>query len=580
MTTNIDENIKSFRQIYSDCSDIKMQEMYLGRDASIKCFVAYIEVTCAGSGINNSAFGRFTSYLEGIDRDQVKEVLDKNQAALSEFAHLHTVREAAQMMLTGDVIFFVDGYPDAFKLPDKGYPALSIQEIDSEKVIRGSNEGFADSIKINTALIRRRLRSTRLKCKEVKKGLRGHSNVDILYVRDLVKPGLVEDVERNLDSYVIDHVGDSGVIEQFAEAKWYSPFPQLQTTKRPDVAVNALIEGRVVVLCDNSPIAIILPTTMNNFLKTADDYYNRTIAASFARLIRYVAAFMSFTLPGLYLAVTNFHTQILPTPLILAFYEARLGCPFPQLIEVLMMELSFELLREAGIRLPGAMGNTIGIVGGLIIGQAAVDANLVTIAIISLTAVIAAKNHTPAANTNSIACTADMQKSIAGKILRFHVLANSDSEADQNVKKQVRDAVGAYIEPYLLECENIEETRATVNDHMDEIIAVSKETLAANGFTYGASAELTHTDFPEKTYGDYTFPEGNYEALEITLGDGAGHNWWCVLYPNMCFRGSVYEVVEDEAKENLKEVLTPDEYKSIFDSGKYEIKLKILDIFR
>ena len=148
---------------------------------------------------------------------------------------------------------------------------------------------------------------------------------------------------------------------------------------------------------------------------------------------------------------------------------------------------------------------------------------ITTIAIISLTAVIAAKNHTPAANTNSIACTADMQKSIAGKILRFHVLANSDSEADQNVKKQVRDAVGAYIEPYLLECENIEETRATVNDHMDEIIAVSKETLKANGFTYGASAELTHTDFPEKTYGDYTFPKGNYEALEITLGDGEGH---------------------------------------------------------
>lgn len=203
---------------------------------------------------------------------------------------------------------------------------------------------------------------------------------------------------------------------------------------------------------------------------------------------------------------------------------------------------------------------------------------ITTIAIISLTAAIAAKNHTPAANTNSIACTADMQKSIAH--LLFHILVCFAVAVCQHVKTQVRDAVGAYIEPYLLECENIEETRATVNDHMDEIIAVSKETLAANGFTYGASAELTHTDFPEKTYGDYTFPEGNYEALEITLGDGAGHNWWCVLYPNMCFRGSVYEVVEDEAKENLKEVLTPDEYESIFDSGKYEIKLKILDIFR
>lgn len=120
MTTNIDENIKSFRQIYSDCSDIKMQEMYLGRDASIKCFVAYIEVTCAGSGINNSAFGRFTSYLEGIDRDQVKEVLDKNQAALSEFAHLHSVKEAAQMMLTGDVIFLwmVIRMPSSFLIRD------------------------------------------------------------------------------------------------------------------------------------------------------------------------------------------------------------------------------------------------------------------------------------------------------------------------------------------------------------------------------------------------------------------------------------------------------------------------------
>lgn len=120
MTTNIDENIKSFRQIYSDCSDIKMQEMYLGRDASIKCFVAYIEVTCEGSGINNSAFGRFTSYLEGIERDQVKEVLDKNQAALSEFAHLHTVNEAAQMMLTGDVIFLwmVIRMPSSFLIRD------------------------------------------------------------------------------------------------------------------------------------------------------------------------------------------------------------------------------------------------------------------------------------------------------------------------------------------------------------------------------------------------------------------------------------------------------------------------------
>ena len=188
---------------------------------------------------------------------------------------------------------------------------------------------------------------------------------------------------------------------------------------------------------------------------------------------------------------------------------------------------------------------------------------ITTIAIISLTAAIAAKNHTPAISTNSTACAADMQKSIAGKILRFHVLANSDSEADQNVKKQVRDAVGAYIEPYLLECENIEETRATVNDHMDEIIAVSKETLKANGFTYGASAELTHTDFPEKTYGDYTFPKGNYEALEITLGDGEGHNWWCVLYPPLCFVDASSGILPESSKEIIKENISEEDYSYI-----------------
>ena len=171
---------------------------------------------------------------------------------------------------------------------------------------------------------------------------------------------------------------DSGIIEQLAEEKWYSPFPQFQTTQRPDRAALAVMEGRVVLLSDNSPVALILPTDLNSFLKTSDDYYNRCAVATFARILRYMAAFFSMTLPGLYLAVTNFHTQILPTPLLLSFWEARIGVPFPAALEVVLMEISFELLREAGVRLPGAMGNTIGIVGGLIIGQAAVDANLVS----------------------------------------------------------------------------------------------------------------------------------------------------------------------------------------------------------
>ena len=195
---------------------------------------------------------------------------------------------------------------------------------------------------------------------------------------ELVYPGLLAEIERRLECFEIDGVLDSGVLEQLTEERWYSPFPQFQTTERPDRAAMAILEGRVVLLSDNSPVGLLLPTDYNSFIKTSDDYYNRWGIASLERLLRYVASFLAMALPGLYLAVTNFHTQILPTTLLLSFAEARAGVPFPAVIEVLLMELSFELLREAGVRLPGTMGNTIGIVGGLIIGQSAVEANLVS----------------------------------------------------------------------------------------------------------------------------------------------------------------------------------------------------------
>ena len=176
--------------------------------------------------------------------------------------------------------------------------------------------------------------------------------------------------------------------------------------------------------------------------------------------------------------------------------------------------------------------------------------------------------------------TDPLQPEIAEKILRFHVLANSDSEEDQNVKKQVRDAIGQMMGPKLSHSKNLKETEKIVQQSMDEIVEVATETLEANGYDYGASARLANVEFPVKSYGDYTFPAGEYEALQVTLGAGQGHNWWCVLYPNMCFQGSVYEVVEDDAKEALREVLTPEEYADVFTQGKFEIRFKFLEYFR
>ncbi len=172
-----------------------------------------------------------------------------------------------------------------------------------------------------------------------------------------------------------------------------------------------------------------------------------------------------------------------------------------------------------------------------------------------------------------------LQPSIASKILRFHVLANSDSIEDQEVKEDVRDAVGAYLQPLLEDADSLEETKQIVARNLREIVRISETTLAEKGYDYEVTASITTAEFPEKSYGSYTFPKGEYEALQIKIGEAEGQNWWCVLYPNMCFKGSVYEVVEEEAKEALQEVLNPWEYADVFDSGKVEVRFKFLEYF-
>lgn len=385
VSKHIDENIQHYKEIYGESADIKMQEMQLGKQPC-RCFLAYIEVSLNNTMLRYTALGKMITFLEEAPCEERNHLLDENAMGIADIAWFDVIEDAAQAMLTGDAVLFVDGYEKAMKIADQGYPGMNVQDSDSEKVLRGSNETFTESIKVNTALIRKRLRSTRVRVQEISVGVRSNTNVNLVYMQDLAYPQLVEEIKKRLVRYEIDGVLDSGILEQLAEEKWYSPFPQFQTTRRPDRAAMSVLEGRILLLSDNSPIALILPTDFNSFLKTTDDYYCRFEEASFARILRYVSAFFAMTLPGIYIAITNFHTQILPTSLLLSFQEARIGVPFPAALEVVLMEISFELLREAGVRLPGAMGNTIGIVGGLIIGQAAVDANLVSPIIVILVA--------------------------------------------------------------------------------------------------------------------------------------------------------------------------------------------------
>lgn len=365
-------------QLFADCGDFKHNELHLGKEHEIACLVCFIETTVGNMMVDQTVLGKMLSSLCSMSSKEVYEALEKNSLGASDIGYFQTVEEAADGMLTGAALLLVDGFDRAIKIEDKGFPGMSVGETDSEKVIRGSNEGFTDSVKVNAALVRKRIRSPQLKVLTRKAGVRSNTNLSLLYMEGIARQEVLDEIDRRLQGFEIDGVLDSGVIEQLSEKDWFSPFPQFQTTLRPDRAAMSVLEGRVVLLCDNSPVALILPTDYNSFIQTSDDYYNRFEIASFSRILRYLASFFAMTLPGLYLAVTNFHTQLLPTALILSFAAAREGVPFPAVFEVILMELSFELLREAGVRLPGAMGNTIGIVGGLIIGQAAVEANIVS----------------------------------------------------------------------------------------------------------------------------------------------------------------------------------------------------------
>lgn len=372
---DLSENKRQVELLCENCMDIIRQEITLGDG---KALLVYVETTATNVLMDQSVVARVLKQLSEADRGRQAQLIRENGLGVTKSKQFTVLEEAIASMLTGDVLLFVDGCNMAVTLADKGYPGKPVGTCEAEKVIRGSSEGFCDSVKTNEALVRKRIRSTGLKIVEKKTGIRSETTLAIIYMEELVQPEFLENLERGLERYCIDGVFDSGTLEQLLEQDWASPFPQFQSTQRPDRAAMELLEGRVLLMCDNSPTTLLLPAGFDDFFRVSEDRYNRFELVSFERIIRYGAMLAALFISALYLAVISFHTQLLPTELLLSLAEARQGVPFPPLIEVLLMELSFEMIREAGVRMPGPLSGTIGIVGGLIIGDAAVSANLVS----------------------------------------------------------------------------------------------------------------------------------------------------------------------------------------------------------
>lgn len=297
--------------------------------------------------------------------------------------------EATKQILTGSTALFFEGIDKTLVVATNGWAHRGVGETKTETVVRGPHDAFTENLRANTGLVRARLRTERLITEMMQVGELAPTDLAIMYVDGIVNPALVEEVKRRIEAVKVDFLQDSGQLEQFIEDPPRGLIPRMMATERPDRVAQSLSEGFVSVFVGQSPYVLIMPTMLWSLIHTPEDAYLRFPFGSFIRLIRFIAFVAAMLLPAIYIAITNYHPEMIPTDLMLTIAAAREKVPFPLVLEVLLMELALELIREAGIRIPNVIGPTIGIVGALILGQAAVQAAVISPLLVIVVAVTA-----------------------------------------------------------------------------------------------------------------------------------------------------------------------------------------------
>lgn len=306
------------------------------------------------------------------------EYIIKNVLTINQLKHVTDPQEILTEILVGNTAIFLDGNEGAITCETRGYEKRSVDKPQVEGVVRGAQEGFSENLRTNTTLVRRIIKNKNLVTEFLTVGERNNAPVAIMYMKDIANPSIIEEVKRRINGINTDLIESSGMLEQFIEDNPMSILPNVLTTERPDRTAANIIDGKVAIIIDGTPFSIIVPITLVALMHSPEDTSLRWQYASFLRIVRILAIVSGILLPGLYIAITTFHHEMIPTDLLIAIGKARENVPFPTIIEVILMEASFELIREASVRIPGMIGNTIGIIGALILGQAAVQANLVS----------------------------------------------------------------------------------------------------------------------------------------------------------------------------------------------------------
>lgn len=414
--TEIDKNLDFLKYKYNAliCNDVIIREFsLLAQNIEYKAFVMYIDGMVDSSVINEFILSplmmrnranifddkqkKFVSEkkIDNVTLKNFKKSKEKNlvdfiynslipQNSVDKVTDFSDVYSAINM---GNCMLFVDSLDTAFNLDVKGFKQRNIDSPRNEVVVRGSQEAFVENIRTNTSMIRRLVNNENLVMETLTVGQITKTQVSIGYIKSLANEDLVAEVRYRINNLSVDYLISSGQLKQLIQDSPESLFPQMVATERPDKVSNFLLEGRVVIVINGSPYVLVAPGVFVDFITSPEDLNLKYQFSNMQKLIRLLAIFLSLLLPGMYIAITNYHQELIPTELLFTIAAARESVPFPTFVEILLMEISFELIREAGLRVPTPLGSTIGIVGALILGEAAVSASLVSPVLIIIIAI-------------------------------------------------------------------------------------------------------------------------------------------------------------------------------------------------
>jgi spore germination protein KA len=383
VSKDLEKNIVSLKETFKSDQSLLFREFSIGGTNNVECLAVFIDGMVDLARINSEIISPlFELKKEDVDTDIYLPAVLTNKITSAQLEKTADLSKLINNLISGYTVIFIDGYEDALAINTHSMNRRKPSEAPSEKSARGPRDGFTESLLGNISQIRVRIKSENLKLHFREIGRETKTKVCLCYMQDIADDGIVAEVEKRLDAIDIDGILDSGYIQELISDVGYSPFRTIGQTERPDVVAGKLLEGKVAILCDESPFALTMPFLFLEYFTRNENYYNHFYYATINRLLSLLGFFLATSVPAIYTALITFHQEMLPTPLILSISAARQGIPLPTIAEILIILLIFEVLREASIRIPEVMGQTISIVGALIIGQAAVEAKLLSAPIV------------------------------------------------------------------------------------------------------------------------------------------------------------------------------------------------------